>query len=62
MTTDTGMKFKVETPYKERYQKLLEFITVDILKLEDQHPSSQETTTIPMNTIINSSFKKYLMP
>ena len=62
MTTDTGMKFKVETPYKERYQQLLEFITVDILKLEDQHPSSQETTTIPMNTIINSSFKKYLMP
>ena len=38
MTIDTGIKFKVETLSKERYQQLLYFITIDILKLEQQHP------------------------
>ena len=38
MTTDTGIKFKVETSSKERYQKLLDFINIAILKLEHQHP------------------------
>ena len=33
MTIDTGIKFKVETSAKERYQRLLDFITIDILKL-----------------------------
>ena len=34
MTTDTGMKLKVETSSKEIDQQLLEFVTIDILKLE----------------------------
>ena len=34
MTTDTGMKLKVETSSKEINQQLLEFVTIDILKLE----------------------------
>ena len=34
MTTDTGIKFKIETPAKERDQQLLDFITIDIIKLE----------------------------
>ena len=38
MTIDTGIKFKVETSAKERYQQLLDFITIDILKLEQQNP------------------------
>ena len=38
ITTDTGIKFKVETSDKERDQQLLDFITIDILKLEQQNP------------------------
>ena len=34
ITTDTGIKIKVETTVKERYQQLLEFFTVDLLKIE----------------------------
>ena len=34
IATDTGMKLKIETPVKERYQQLLEFFTVDLLKIE----------------------------
>ena len=34
INTDTGIKFKVETSARERYQQLLDFITIDILKLE----------------------------
>ena len=30
------------------------FITIDILKLEQQYPSSQDIITLPMNSIINS--------
>ena len=59
MNTDTGIKFKVETSSKERDQKLLDLITIDILKLEHQHPSSQEIITLPMNPIINSYFNKH---
>ena len=33
MTTDIGIKFKVETPAKEIYQQLLEFITI----VEERH-------------------------
>ena len=33
MTTDTGIKFKVETSAKERDQQLLDFNIIDILKL-----------------------------
>ena len=32
MTTDTGIKFKVETPAKEIDQQLLYLITIDVLK------------------------------
>ena len=31
-TTDTGIKFKVETSAKERDQHLLDLINIDILK------------------------------
>ena len=61
MTTYTGIKFKVETSAKERYQKLLDFITIDILKLEQQPPSSQYIITLSMNPIINSSLNKHPM-
>ena len=59
MTTDTEIKFKVETSAKERDQKILDFITIDVLKIEQKNPSIQDITTIPMNTIIKSSFKKH---
>ena len=61
ITTDTRIKFKVETSSKEIYQQLLDFITIDVLKIEQQHPSSQDIITLPMNPIINSSFKKHPM-
>ena len=61
IATDTGIKFKVKTSDKKRYQQLLELITIDILKLEQQHPPSQYIITLPMNPIINSSFKKHPM-
>ena len=40
-TIDTGMKLKVETIFKERDKKLLDFITIDVRNIEKQHPSSQ---------------------
>ena len=61
MTTDTGIKFKVETSAKERDKQLLDIITIAILKLEHQHTSSQDIITIPMNPIIHSYFNKQPM-
>ena len=61
MTKDTGIKFKVETSAKERDQNILYFITIDILKLEQKHPSSWDIINLSINTIINSSFKKHPM-
>ena len=54
-------KIKVETSAKERDQQLLEFIAIDILKLEQQHPLSQEIITLPINPIIYISFNKTSM-
>ena len=62
MTTYKGRKFKVETSSKERDQRLVEFITIDILKLEHQNLSSEDNINIPMNPTINSSFNKHPMP
>ena len=59
MTTYTGIKLKVETSAKEIYQQLLDFINIDILKLEQQNPSIQDIITIPMNPTINSYFNKH---
>ena len=61
MTTDTDKKLKVETSAKERDQNLLNFIAIDIIKLEQKHPSSKDIITLPMNKIINSSVKKHPM-
>ena len=61
MTTDTGLKFKVETSANKRYQQLLELITIDILKREQQHPSVQDIINITMNPIIKSSLEKQPM-
>ena len=61
ITTDTGVKFKVETSAKERDQQLLDFINIYILKLEHQNPSSQDIITLPMTPIINIYFNKHPM-
>ena len=61
MTTYTGIKFKVETSAKERDQKLLYSISIEMLKVEQQHISSQYIITLPMNPIINSSFNEHPM-
>ena len=55
------MKLKVEAPFKERDQQLLEFITIDVLNIEQKYPSSQEIITLPMTPIINISFNKHPM-
>ena len=62
ITTDTKMKLKVETTFKEMDQQLLDFITIDILKIEHQHPSCQHIITLHMTPITNTSFNKHLMP
>ena len=62
ITIDTGMTIIFETIVKERYQWLLEFITIDLTKIEQQHLSNQDIITIPMTTPINNSFNKHPMP
>ena len=59
MTTDTSLKVNVETSTKEIDLQLLDFITIDILKVEQQHTSIQNIITMPMNPIINISFSKH---
>ena len=61
MTTDTGIKLKVDTTENETYQQLLESTTIDVLKIEQQHPSSQDIITLTMNPNINSYFNKHPM-
>ena len=61
MTTDTEIEFKVETSAKERDQQLLDFITIDVLKIENKHSSSQYIIPLPTTPITNSSFKKHPM-
>ena len=34
IATDTGKRLKIETEFKERYQQLLDFITIEIIKVE----------------------------
>ena len=61
IATDTGKKLKVETAVNERYQQLLDFITIDLLMIEQQHYSYKDIITLPITPIINSSFNKHLM-
>ena len=58
ITTDTGTKLKVETTAKEIFQQLLNFITIDVLKIEHQHLSIQYIMNISMTPIVNSHFNK----
>ena len=34
IATYTGKRLKIETEFKERYQQLLDFITIEIIKVE----------------------------
>ena len=61
MTTDTGIKSKVETSSKEKDQQLLDFITIDAINIEQQHPSDQGIITLTMTPIINSYLNKHPM-
>ena len=61
MNTDIGIKLKVVTTVKDRYQQLLDFITIGVLKNENQHPLSQYIITLPMTPIIKIYFKKHSM-
>ena len=55
------MKLKVETTVRWIYQQLLDFITIDVIKIEQKNLSSKYIITLPMTDIINSSFKKHPM-
>ena len=59
ITIDIWKKLKVGTTVKEIYQQLLDFITIYVLKIEQQHPSDQDIITWPMTTIINSYINKH---
>ena len=61
ITTDTGMKIKFETKVKERYQQLLYFITINVLKIEQQHPSGKDIIILPMTPIKNIYLNKHIM-
>ena len=61
ITTDTGNKLKVETIVKEIYKQLLEFITIDVLNIDQQDFSDQDIINPLMNPIINSYFNKHPM-
>ena len=61
ITTDTKIKLKVETKYKYKDQQLLEFTATDVLKIEQQHPSSQDIITLFINPIINRYLNKHPM-
>ena len=60
-TTDTGIKFKVDTSTKERDQQLSDFINIYTIKLEQKHNSSEDIINLSTNPIINSSFNKHPM-
>ena len=60
-TTDTGKKLKYETTVKERDQKLLDFITINVLKIIKQDFLFQGIITLLMTPIINSTFNKHPM-
>ena len=59
ITTDAWIKLKVETIIKERDQRLLDFITIYVINIEQQHPSSQYITTLTITPIINRSLNKH---
>ena len=63
VTNDHQYRCKIKSwkSAKERDQKLLDFITIDILKLEQQHNSSEDIINLSMNPIINTSFNRHLM-
>ena len=54
--TDTEKKINIETESKERDKKLLYFITMNIIKVEEKEYTENDIITFPMDTIINSSF------
>ena len=39
----------------------MDFITIDVHKIEQKHPSSQDIITLPMTPIVNSYFNKHPM-
>ena len=57
ITTDTGKELKVETELYEIDQQLLDLVTIDSIKIEQQHSLYQDIITLPITPIINSSFK-----
>ena len=52
INTDTGKKPKLKTRAKEKYQQLLDFITIDVLNIEQQYCSDQENITLPMTQFL----------
>ena len=53
------MKYKFGATGKGRDQQLLDFITIDVIKIKHQRPSSKDIITIHTTPIINRSFKKH---
>ena len=61
VSTYTRKKLNVDSTFKEKYQKLLEFITIYVVRVEQQQSIYQDIITLPMNPIINSYFNKHPM-
>ena len=58
---NTENKIKVETTVNKICQQILDFITIDALKIEQQHYSFHHIITLPMTRIVNMYFNKYPM-
>ena len=56
---DTGNKIKVETQSKERDQKILYLITIEIINVERQKSPVNYIITLTMYPILNISFNKH---
>ena len=61
ITTNTGKKVKVETESREIYQKLLDFIKIEITEVEQQKSTENDIINLPMDPIVNISSSKHPM-
>ena len=61
ITTDIGKKVKVESESREIYQKLLYFIKIEIIEVEQQKSTENDIINLPMDPIVNISSSKHPM-
>ena len=61
ITTDIGMKVKVGTTVKEIHKQVLAFITISVIKIEQQNSSSLYIITIPISPLLSNSLLSQML-